>query len=256
MGIPEELLLHLLLHGLLLDLGLEDLLDFVLVGVVLVDLPLVVRAELVGAVMEVVSGDDISLVVLAHAQFIDGQFFAVLVVEEDCQLDGLAVLYGRLFGFEVVEVEPAHVHAAEDGEVEQAQSARVVLEVAVDDFQHVKRLQVVLVEVDLVTYVEEYFRELALALLHRLVFQLFPRLILNYLGLDHLRDANNVCDFLAPLGLWLVSEVCDEVVDENFYLEALPPQLVVHEGKHSQEVSVGLARVLDLLLAAAQSTAG
>lgn len=42
MRIPEELLLHLLFHRLLLDLGLEDLLDLILVGVVLVDLPFIV----------------------------------------------------------------------------------------------------------------------------------------------------------------------------------------------------------------------
>ena len=125
-----------------------------------------------------------------------------------------------------------------------------------DDGQHVEGLQVVLVEVDLVTDVEEYFGELALALLHCLVFQLLPRLILNYLGLDHRGDPHDVCHFLAPLTLRLVSEVCDEIVDENFYLEALPLQLVVHEGQHGQEVRVGLAWILDLFLAAAQSAAG
>ena len=70
--VPEELLLHLLLHRLLLDLGLQDLLDLVLVGVVLVDLLFIVGAELVGAVVEVVRRYDVSLVVLTHAQAIDG----------------------------------------------------------------------------------------------------------------------------------------------------------------------------------------
>lgn len=71
MRIPEELFLHLLLHGFLLDLGLKDLLDLILVGVVLVDLPLIIRAEFVSTVMEVMGGDDIAFVVFAHAQSID-----------------------------------------------------------------------------------------------------------------------------------------------------------------------------------------
>lgn len=62
-----------------------------------------------------------------------------------------------MLGLEVVEVEPAHVHAAEDGEVQQAQSPRVVFDVPVDEGEDVEVLQVVLVEVDLITDVKEQF---------------------------------------------------------------------------------------------------
>lgn len=68
---PEELLLDRLIQALLFRLLFQDLLDLIVVGVVFVDFPLVVGAQLVSGVVEVVCSHDVALVVLAHAQPVD-----------------------------------------------------------------------------------------------------------------------------------------------------------------------------------------
>ena len=155
------------------------------VGVVFVDFPFVVGAQLVGGVVEIMCGDDVSFVVLAHPQPVDCQLFAVLIAREDCQFDCFAVLHCCPFHLKPLAADSSHVHAGENGQVQQAQSSGVVLYVAVDKRQNRYILQVLLVEVYLVAYIEEEFGELALALFQTVVFEL-ALTVLYYVGFYHL----------------------------------------------------------------------
>lgn len=112
---PEELLLNLLFDNLLLGLFFENFLYLIFVGVVLVDLPLVVCAEFVSGLVEVVCGHQVALVVLAHSEPVDRQLLAVLVPREDCQFNSLAVLYCRPLQLEPIAAQPSHVKAGEGG---------------------------------------------------------------------------------------------------------------------------------------------
>lgn len=145
MVLSEELLFYLFFMRSLFCFFLQNPLNFILIGIILVNVPFIVRAKFIHTSMKVTGWDYISLIVLTHSHFIYCNLFTIFISYENSQFYCFTKLYFSILEIKKLSAYPSCVHTTEYGKIEHLQSSRIILNVLMNWEENRQILKVMLV---------------------------------------------------------------------------------------------------------------